>query len=116
MSAALSIITCQQGQVYVAVTKKCLYWGDEESYKILSGSTVLVTSTTFADNEQRTDEYCLTASTNNQYTIKFIDSYGDSWASGAWASVSGQYGNTVFKNFMTDDDEDEFALSLYYPI
>ena len=116
MSAALSIITCPQGQVYVAVTKKCLSWGQEESYKILSGSTVLVTSATFANNEQRTDEYCLAATTNNQYTIKFIDSYGDSWTTGAWASVSGQYGNTVFKNFMTDDDEEEFALSLYYPI
>ena len=112
----MSTLVCQQGQVYVAVTKQCQSWANEESYTILNGGTTLVTSAAFANYEQRTDEYCLPATTNNQYTIKFIDSYGDSWASGAWASVSGQYGNTVFKNFMTDDDEDEFALSLYYPI
>ena len=101
MSAALSTLVCEQGQVYVAVTKKCMAYASEESYTILNGATELVTSAAFASNEQRTDEYCLPATTNNQYSINFHDSWstsGDSWSSGAWASVAGQYGNVFFKN------------------
>ncbi|KAM7458451.1 hypothetical protein BLSTO_00803, partial [Blastocystis sp. subtype 1] len=107
------------GQVYVKVTKKCTSWASEESYKILSGSQVLVTSSSFANYEQRSDEYCLTASTNNQYTFNMHDSYGtagDSWMNGAWASVAGIYGNVVFKGFMIEKMDENFALSLYYPI
>ena len=91
----------------------------EESYRIMDGSTVLKTSAPFANNEQRTDEYCLTATTNNQYTFLLKDTYqssGDSWASGSWVSVAGLYGNIVFKNYMTERVEEYFALSLYYPV
>ena len=119
MSAALSTLVCEQGQVYVAVTKKCMSWATEESYQILNGATELVASAAFASNEQRTDEYCLPATTNNQYSINFHDSYstaGDSWTSGAWASVAGIYGNIFFKNYMTEKRDELFPLSLYYPI
>ena len=115
----MSTITCENGQVYVAVTKKSTSYASEESYKILSGSQELVTSQTFANNEQRTDEFCLTASTNNQYTFRMKDTYqssGDSWMSGAWASVAGVYGNIVFKGFMIERVEEDFTISLYYPI
>ncbi|OAO17863.1 He_Pig domain protein [Blastocystis sp. ATCC 50177/Nand II] len=119
VSVAMSTITCENGQVYVAVTKKSTSYASEESYKILSGSQELVTSQRFANNEQRTDEYCLTASTNNQYTFRMKDTYqssGDSWMSGAWASVAGIYGNIVFKGFMIERVEEDFTISLYYPI
>ena len=119
VSVAMSTITCENGQVYVAVTKKSTSYASEESYKILSGSQELVTSQTFANNEQRTDEFCLTASTNNQYTFRMKDTYqssGDSWMSGAWASVAGAYGNIVFKGFMIERVEEDFTISLYYPI
>ena len=115
----MSTLTCSADEVYVSVTKKCTTWAREESYKILSGSTVLVTSAAFANNEQRTDEYCLTASSNNQYTFKMIDTYGmsgDSWFAGSWVSVAGLYGNVVFKNFMVEKVEEEYALSLFYPV
>ena len=90
----------------MAITKKCMSWATEESYQILNGGTTLVTSAAFAASEQRTDEYCLTATTNNQYTIKLIDSYGDSWTSGAWVSVAGQYGNIFLKNYMSENSEE----------
>lgn len=35
---------------------------------------------------------------------------------GAWISVAGLYGNIVFKNYMTEDVEESFPLSLYYAI
>ena len=118
VSVAMSTITCEEGQVYVAVTKKCTTDAAEESYVILNGSEVLVTSQRFANNEPRTDEYCLPATPNSQYTFRMVDSYsshGDSWASGAWASVAGIYGNVVFKGFMVEKKHENFALSLYYP-
>ena len=115
----MSTLVCQQGQVYVAVTKQCQSWANEESYTILNGGTTLVTSAAFANYEQRTDEYCLPATTNNQYSINFHDSWstaGDSWESGSWVSVAGEYGNVFFKNYMTEKRDELFPLSLYYPI
>ena len=115
----MSTITCEDGQVYVAVTKNSAEFASEESYKILSGSLELVTSQPFADNMLRTDEFCLPASTNNQYTFRMKDAaqpHGDSWSSGSWASVAGVYGNIVFKGFMIENQEENFALSLHYPI
>ena len=119
VSVAMSTITCEEGQVYVAVTKKCTTDAAEESYVILNGSEELVTSQRFANNELRTNEYCLPATPNSQYTFRMVDSYasrGDSWASGAWASVAGIYGNVVFKGFMVEKKNENFALSLYYPV
>ena len=101
------------------MTKKCKNWGYEESYKFLSGTEVLITSAPFANNEQRTDEYCLNATTNSQYTFNMHDSYrgsGDSWTNGAWVSVEGPYGNVVFKGFMIEKKDEIVAMSFYYPI
>ena len=119
VSAVLSTLTCDEGQVYVAITKQCRLYAAEESYHILDGSTVLKMSEPFANSEKRTDEYCLPATANNQYTFKLYDSIGgsgDSWYNGAWVSVAGIYGNVVFKNFMIEKAEETFALSLYYPV
>ena len=119
MTAFVNSLDCEAGKVYVRVTKKCVNWADEESYQILNGSQVLVSSAEFSNNEQRSDEYCLTATTNNQYIFRMKDAYetrGDSWSSGSWASIAGIYGNIVFKSIMTERVEEDFPLSLYYPI
>lgn len=114
--AVLGELTCNSGEVYVAVTKQCGAAATEESYQILSGSTVLKTSAAFADSEKRTDEFCLSATTNSQYTFKLLDTGGNSWSAGSWVSAAGIYGNTVLKTFMTDNGEENYALSLYYPV
>ena len=91
-------------------------WGYEESYNFLSGTEVLITSAPFANNEQRTDEYCLNATTNNQYTFNMHDGYrgpGDSWTNGAWVSVEGPYGNVVFKGFMIEKKDENIPMSFY---
>ena len=98
------------------VKKSGANYANEESFKILSGSTILKTSPSFSNNEQRTIEYCLTSSSNSQYTLKLIDSYGDSWSSGSWLAAYGLYGNIVFKNFLTASREESYTLSLYYAI
>ena len=115
----MSTITYEDGQVYVAVTKKCWRYASEESYKILSGPKTLVTSQRFADNELRTDEFYLIPTTNNQYTFRMQEaqqSSRDSWVNGSWVSVAGIYGNIVFKGFMVEKRDENFAISLYYPI
>ena len=116
VAAVTGTLTCEEGKTYFSVTKKCISWGNEESYQILSGGTVLQTSAAFAKTETRTDEYCLTSSTNDQYTFKMIDSVGDSWDSGAWVSVAGLYGNVVFKYYLTTSRQEEYDLSMFYAI
>ena len=116
VSVVAATTSCAAGQVYVAVTKKCTTMAEEESYQILRENTVVITSSPFAENEQRTDEYCLPSSAHTQYVLKLKDSARNSWMAGAWISVAGLYGNVVFKNYMTEDVEESFPLSLYYAI
>lgn len=108
-------LDCDDGEVYVAVTKRSTSSGSEEWYQILNGTTVLKVGTWFPEGES-TSEYCLTATTNNQYSIKLRDGYRDSWKNGAWVSVAGEYGNVVLKTMMVENSEELFALSLYYPV
>ena len=96
--------------------KKSSTYAEDESFEILSGSTSLFTSPTFANNEQRDGEFCLSSSTNSQYTLKLKDDGGDSWSNNSWLSVSGLYGNIVFKNYMSANAEESFNLSLYYAV
>ena len=97
--------------------KKCgSIYASEESFKVYSGSTLLYTGSGFANNETRTIERCVTTSTNNQYTVELIDSYGDSWYTGAYLAIYGQYGNIVFKNYMVEKRLETFNISLYYGV
>ena len=117
MLTVFSDLTCDSGQTYVKFVKKCgTLDASEESFEVFDGSTLLYTGSGFADNEERTIEQCLSSSSNNQYTLKMIDSYGNSWYNGASLTIYGQYGNVVFKNFMTAGDEEVHPFSLYYGI
>ena len=80
MSLVLSDLTWTSGETYVKFVKKCgVSAASQESFEVYSGSSLLYTSPAFANNEERTIEQCLTSSTNNQYTLKLLDSYGDAW-------------------------------------
>ena len=98
------------------VKKTGMYYANEESFQIYDGSTLLYTSPTFANNDIREIEQCISTTTNNQYKIDLLDSYGDSWYTGAFLTIFGQYGNTVFKNMLTDARKETYSLSLYYAI
>ena len=98
------------------VKKSAASYANEESFQIKNGNTILKTSPTFSNSETRTIEYCLTATTNSQYTLLLKDSYGDSWSSGSWVTARGEYGNYVFKNYLTAAREESYTLSLYYAI
>ena len=91
-------------------------WANEESFEIYGNGVLLETSPTFVNSELRVLEYCLTATTNSQYTLKMKDSYGDCWTAGSWLMAEGLYGNRIFKNFLTANSEEEYTLSLYYGV
>ena len=97
--------------------KKCgSSWASEESFKVYDGSTLLYTGSNFANSETRTIEQCLPSSTNNQYTVELIDSYGDSWYAGSYLSIFGRFGNVIFKNMLVDPNQESYPFSLYYGI
>ena len=110
-------LTCSSGQTYVKFVKKCgSSWASEESFKVYDGSTLLYTGSNFANSETRTIEQCLPSSTNNQYTVELIDSYGDSWYVGSYLSIFGRFGNVIFKNMLVDPNQESYPFSLYYGI
>ena len=96
--------------------KKTTNWASEESFKILSGSTVAYTSPTLVDSQVRTLEVCLPASTNSQYSLEMNDSFGDSWTDGGWIEVYGINGNMAFKGMMAEGRTETHPISLYAPI
>ena len=102
--------------MYVKIMKKTTNYASEESFKILSGSTVAYTSPTLVDNQVRTLEVCLPASTNSQYSLEMNDSYGDSWTDGGWIEVYGINGNMAFKGMMAEGRTETHPISLYAPI
>ena len=111
------MLTCEPNQVFVRFTKKTMdsyYY--EESFEVYSGSQLLMTSPSFAKGELRDVEFCLPESTNRQYSIHLLDSGRDSWQSGSWVKIAGIYGNIVFRNFMTQPNEEIYPFSLYYAV
>ena len=101
-------IECTGDQVYFKYYKQSgAQYANEESFEIYSGNSKIFTSPVFANGELRVNEHCLSSAVNNQYIIKLKDSGGDSWYSGSWLIIEGEYGNRVFKNMLTDENEEE---------
>ena len=71
----------------------------QESYEIVSGSSVLFTSPSFSNNQQYVNEVCLTASSNHIFTLVMMGSGGFRWSSGAWIEIEGMNGNIVSSHF-----------------
>ncbi len=84
-----SALDCSSNQVYTKITKKTASFASEESFTIYSGSTVVYSSPSLTNNEERVIEVCLSGSTNHQYTLEMSDTYGDSWSDGAWIKLFG---------------------------
>ena len=102
-------------QVYFKLTKKSSYYAEEEVVEIY-GDEKLYTTPTFEDYQTISYEGCLSQTTNNQYRIRLVDTAHDSWDYTSWVSISGPYGNIVYKSNMVNDHEEYHPLSLYSPI
>lgn len=108
-------LECGENQVYFKLAKQSGDYAEEEVVEIY-GEEKLYTSPPFASNTYVTYEGCLSQTTNSQYRIRLVDSYNDGWDSKAWVSISGPYGNTVYKGNMVDISEEYHPISLYNPI
>ena len=111
-----SALDCPSNQVYTKITKKTASFASEESFTIYSGSTIVYSSPSLTDNDERVIEVCLSGSTNHQYTLEMSDTYGDSWSNGAWIKFESINGNVIYKAMMTEGSLQTEPLSLYSPI
>ena len=74
LAISYATLSCEENQTYIKVRKQNgLSHANEEEYKILLGNSIVVSSPVFANNELRVNEYCLSSSTNQQYSLKLID-------------------------------------------
>ena len=107
---------CNTGETYVRFYMVCKNWCNEQSLNILSGSDVLYTSPTYMSSEISDTNTCISTATNDQYSLSLSDSFGDSWTSGSYLTIYGEYGNVFFKGYLIDRYSETYSLSLFYPI
>lgn len=109
-------LSCNTGSNYVRFVKKTMEYSGEESFAILSDSSVIYTSPGFIDNNTTEWETCLAGSTNSQYTLQMKDSGSNGWSNGAWIEVYGIDDNLVLKAVMSEKIQEDAYFSLYAPI
>ena len=112
---ACSELTCQNGKLYAKITKKTAGSASQESFQILSGTTVLYTSPSLVNNEERELEVCLDPTTTGMYSLLMKDT-SSYWTNGAWIQIEGINGNLVFKGMMVASKTETYQFSLYSPV
>ena len=107
---------CDTGKTFARFYMVCKNFCNEQSFTVSSGSATIYSSPVFVNFETSDTSDCLTASSDNQYVLTLSDSYGDSWTSGSYLTIYGEYGNAFFKGYLTTNTEDVLTLSMHYPI
>ena len=102
--------------MYAKIIKKTTSYANEESFKILVGSTVEYTSPILADNQERTLETCLSVTKRSTYSLVMMDSANDAWSDGAWIAVKDSNDHIVFKGMMSAATTETVDFALYSPI
>ena len=113
---SVAISECPSNQVFMRFTKTSGEYANDESFYIWDGSSVVYSSPPFVSSVTVSFEHCFEPTINNQYRIQFVDARKDSWNPDSLLQIEGSYGNIVFKNYMTEMEEEFFPLSLYNPI
>ena len=109
-------ITCSSDQVYINTFKKSTMFAYEEFFTIFNDQDVVAESISFPNQQTTEKDYCLPATTNNQYRLLLHDTYNDGWYDGAWLEIRGIYDNVVFKGTLDLNMDVDYTLSLYMPI
>ena len=91
-------------------------FAEEESFSIMSGSSLLYEQEYTYDYMEDEFEECLPSSTNHIYTLLMTDSMSDSWNDESTISIYGVNGNLVLKAMMTNIDTETYNFALYSPI
>ena len=87
-------------------TKTSGEYANDESFYIWDGSSVVYSSPPFVSSVTVSFEHCFEPTINNQYRIQFVDARKDSWNPDSLLQIEGSYGNIVFKNYMTEMEEE----------
>lgn len=116
MSIAYCDIVCSPDFVYMKTIRQCQDQCSKESFLVLDGDIIVYSSPFCEDYECRILEGCLPPSQNLQYSVMLVDSSKNSWSSGSWLTIVGEYGNTLFKNYLTELHEEVYSISFYRPI
>ena len=115
MALVYSELTCQDGKLYAKITKKTAGSASQESFQILSGTTVLYTSPSLVNNDVRELEVCLDPAMTGIYDLLMKDT-SSYWTNGAWIQIEGINGNLVFKGMMIGSKTETYQFSLYSPV
>ena len=107
---------CGPSYVYMKAIKQCQYRCSKESFLVLDGDEIVFKSPLCEDDELRILEGCLPPSRDLQYSLMLVDASGNSWSSGSWLEIVGEYGNSIFKSYLTELFEEVYSLSFYRPI
>ena len=107
---------CAFNEDYLKITRETRSHAAQESYSILDGSDVLLSSKELGDNSLVTTEHCINASATHLYTLELKDLWDNSWSAGSYIQIDGIYGNPFFKNMMVHSHLERYTLSLLYPI
>ena len=100
VSLVSSQTSCESTQIALTIVKQSAVYASEEGFKVLAGESELYSSPILVNNEKQTFMVCLAPTTNNQYTLRAMDSYGDGWSGGSWIELKGPNNNVVLKTMM----------------
>ena len=92
------------------IYKQCKSYGNEESFKIKTSSTVYFYSTYYGNNQLYTHEVCLPLSVSQFYLVLY-DSYGDSWSSGAYVEIRNSNNQLLVRAVMSNSREQQFTFT-----
>lgn len=71
----LSALACESNEWQLRVEKKTKSFASEESYKILHGNQLLISSDPFTDNAVRNFYHCIAKFDDGKYTLVMNDRY-----------------------------------------
>ena len=114
--AAVTELTCSSGKTYARFLMKCKNWCNEQKVTLSIGNQVVYESPVYVNNVDSDTEQCIDASPNGVYTLKLSDTQGDSWTTGSYLVIYGEYGNAFYFNYLTERRSQELPLSLHYAI
>ena len=104
---------CLDNQVYLKIIMSKNSYGNEESYRIMNGYSVLYSSSYMYSPITYTAETCLIATSNYQYTLVMSSSYGNGWYANDWIELYNIDNELVLRTRLDWGYEQQVNFNLY---
>ena len=112
----LAELSCPSGKTYVRFLMKCKNWCNEQKVTLSIGNQPVYECPVYINNVDSDTEQCIDSSPNGMYTLGLSDTQGDSWTTGSYLMIYGEYGNVFYFNYMTERRNQQLPLSIHYAI